>query len=296
MQSSAPVVSAEVHALVSRIPFLADTRELSITPLQGVISLNNTNYRVSADGMDYVLRVASDTAPLLGIRRDEEAESAVAAARAGVAPEVLYFDNDGNMVTPLIQGRHWEPEDFHDEGNVRRLAETLRRLHDVKEVRPRAEGLVSQRVESLVESAGSLGVELPTDMEVHREKMRELDEMCRADTRFSPGLSHNDLWANNFIDDGKQLWFLDWEFSGTGHGLYDLATLSFAGGYSPEEQSFLLRLYGYTAPADLQRLQSMKYLVHLFEGCWSLVQHGLRGSDGFNYLDHSKRMLDALRG
>lgn len=285
-------LSPEVAALVASIPVWAGAREIHVAPLQDVISLNNANYRVSADGAEYVLRVAAPTAALLGVRRNDEHNAARAAARAGVAPEILYFDTDGNMVTPFIRGKHWQPADFFTETNQCRLAETVRRLHEVRDVR--AGVSVFERVERLLESAQTMNVEMPPHLEKHRYRMREWDQLRREDTRFGPGLCHNDLWANNFLDDGENLSLLDWEFAGVGDGLYDLATLCMAGKYSPEQQGQFLHLYGYTEPGDLQTLQTMKEMVRYFEASWGLVQHGLRGSSGFDYLGYSQRTFAAM--
>lgn len=131
----------------------------------------------------------------------------------------------------------------------------------------------------------------------------EIEQQRLHDPRYIPGLAHNDLWANNFLDDGEHLSLLDWEFSGTGDGMIDLATLSLAGNYSEEEQRTLLVAYGLNAPDDFATLQTMKWAVRFFEAGWALVMHGLRGSGSdtsgkqgdYNYLAHASRMFERLR-
>src|ERR1051326_6760355 len=66
---------SEVNDLLARIPVFAGADDICVEPLQDVISLNNTNYRVMANGREYVLRMAAETAQLLGVRRDEEGEA-----------------------------------------------------------------------------------------------------------------------------------------------------------------------------------------------------------------------------
>ena len=42
---------------------------------------------------------------------------------------------------------------------------------------------------------------------------------------------HHDLLPGNFIDDGKRLWLIDWEYGGFGTAMFDLANLSSNGGF-----------------------------------------------------------------
>ena len=290
-------VPQNVRALVSRIPLFEDVSNIEIAPLQDVISLNNANYRVTSDGKAYLVRIGADTARFLGIRRDEEIAAAQAAARAGVAPEILYAEPDGCMVMPFITGRHWKPEEFHEPSNMARIADVLRRLHHVQDAQ--ANTSIYERVERLLASARSLSVELPPNLNAHWETMKRIAQARSEDAVAAPGLTHGDLWANNFLDDGQQLWLLDWEFAGRGDALYDLATLSMAGGYSEAEQQTLLDVYGYNASNGLENLRRMQWVARLFEGGWALVQHGLiaagqRAPADFDYLDYANRMFAAL--
>jgi thiamine kinase-like enzyme len=295
-----PGALPDIEAIARRIPLLADVSDLRLGPLQGVISLNNANYRVDADGKAYVLRIGAETARFLGIRREEELEAACAAAKAGVGPEVFYSDPAGIMLMPLIEGRHWEAEEFHSPANMARIARTLRRLHSVIDVA--AQGSEYRRIERLLDSAVALGLELPSGTETYREKLTDIERQRIGDPRYVPGLAHNDLWANNFLDDGERLWLVDWEFSGTGDGMSDLATISMAGSYSGEEQCALLTEYGLTASEDFETLQTMKWVARFFEAAWALVQHGLRGSgsdtsgkqEDYNYLAYAFRMFERL--
>lgn len=283
------------------IPLLYEADSLKIEPMTGVISLNNTNYRVEADGQLYFLRIGNETARYLGIQWESEIESAIAGARVGVGPEILYDSPSGVMLMPFIAGRSWEPAKFHESQNLQRIAETLRTLHSVTSVN--GSGSQFERIEILLTNASNLGATLPSDLDRHREKLAAIAQTRSRDPRFRPCLAHNDLWANNFLDDGNRLYLVDWEFSGLGDGLIDLATISMAGGLSEEEQSTLLHAYGMVEPDDLNMLQSMKWVVTFFEGTWALVMHALRVNgicpveigNEFDYQRHANAMFERLQ-
>ena len=91
---------------------------------------------------------------------------------------------------------------------------------------------------------------------------------------------HNDLLAANFIDDGKRLWLLDWDYAGYNAALFDLANLSSNNELTPEQEDWLpgnlLSAAGVTDRLR-RRLAAMKCVSLLRE---NLMEYRLR--DPFN--------------
>lgn len=293
-------MNEELRDIVAKVPAFAGRGEVEIAPLSGVQSLNNEIWVVTLPGADerYVLRVASPVAHAhLGVRRDEEGACVRAAAGAGVGPELIYYDDTtGHMVTRWITARpSWVAADFAERRNMSRLAELLRRMHQVPVVGPA--GMAFRRVERLVESVRRLRLEAPAGLDGYLRRLSEIEAMRQADRSMGEGLNHNDLWANNMLDDGERLWLVDWEFSGPGDGYFDLATISMAGGFGAAEDARLLGEYG---AGTYETLQSAKWAVRLFEAAWSLVMHH-QSKDrydatgkSFDFLGHSKAMFAGL--
>ena len=288
------------RSVLARIPLFASSMEANVRPLEDVISLNNSNYRVSTKSGEYLLRIGNDSANWFGIDRKEEIEIATAAAKEGLAPEILFSEASGLIVTPYIEGFHWKPEDCRKPGNLLRIGDTLRFLHSIKTAR--SQNSQFRRIEVLLENSIKLGMTLPEGIEKHKSMLLkiELQRIQRVD--YASGLSHNDFWLNNFLDDGMKLWLLDWEFSGNGDGYVDLATFSLGCSLSEEEQKELLFAYGSCNPFDFEDLQAMKWAVCFFEAAWALVHHGLqlksRVADhnpvAFDYADHAAKMFERI--
>ena len=272
-EPAASALPAEVRDVIARVPQWR-AAEVIAAPLADVIALNNTSYRVNVGGADYVLRVGSDSHRHLGIRRDHERAALLAAADAGIAPPVLYADLDGNLVSHYIAGRHWSPEDFQDQRNQERAVATLRRLHAIEGVA--ADGSLARRIEALLASAAALGLARPEGVNRALEQLWRFTAQREADPRYRVGLCHNDFWHNNFLDDGERLWLVDWEFSGAGDTLFDIATFCLSARYTDEQRAAVLRASGYQEPGDLRLLAEMCSVVFFFEGAWALVQHGPR--------------------
>lgn len=291
-ENAAAAIPVEVRELAERVPMWANAPAPLIVPLKGTISLNNSLYRVTTGGVDYILRYAADAGRYLGIRREEELAAAQAAAEANLAPAIFYAEPGGHTVMPFLVARHWEPADFQEPVNIARIADALRRLHAIQGVN--APCSVYQRIERLLESAGELNLATPPDLERHREKLHRLEAERAANPRPSFGLNHNDLWANNFLDDGEKIYLLDWEFAGNGDGLFDLTTISFQAPYSDAQLRAFLNAYGKTADDAPQALADTRFIVSFFEAGWALVLHNLRGSAGFDYQKHAHLMFERL--
>src|SRR5207244_8402657 len=104
-------------------------RESTITALGG--GLTNRNYRVDAAGATYVLRIAGTGTEHLGIDRERELACALAAAEAGVGPEVVAsLPEQRAVVSAFVHGRLVQAEDIHRPEVLRRVAQTLRRYHE----------------------------------------------------------------------------------------------------------------------------------------------------------------------
>ncbi len=115
---------------LANIPGFApeDIESARFTRLKG---LTNTVFKVELLGLTLCLRLPGAGTSAIIDRRAEEL-NARAAASVGVAPDVLYFDADGIMLTPFIDdAATLSPAGFRARaGAVERAGQELRCLHD----------------------------------------------------------------------------------------------------------------------------------------------------------------------
>src|SRR5215210_4422842 len=115
---------------MQRVPELAGP-DLTLTALSGGIT--NRNFLVTVAGRRdrYVIRLAGNDTHLLGISREVEHAATVAAAGVGVGPEVTAFIRpEGYLVTRFIEGSPVSDEAVHQPATLKRVGESLRRIHD----------------------------------------------------------------------------------------------------------------------------------------------------------------------
>jgi len=275
------VLHGELHdelvGALHRLPELAGL-DLTLTALSGGIT--NRNFRVDASGTDerWVIRLAGNDTHLLGISREVEHAATVAAAGVGVGPEVTAFIRpEGYLVTRFIVGEPVSAEAVHRPETLRRIADSLRRIHDG----PAIPGLfVPLRiVEAYRALAIARGVPIPPEYDRAADAARRIERALLADP-LEPRPCHNDLLNANFIDDGHRIRIIDWEYAGMGDPFFDLGNFSINHELEPAEDELFLEAYdGSVEPRRLARLTLMRVVSDFREAMWGVLQQGVSTLD-----------------
>ena len=103
---------------------------------------------------------------------------------------------------------------------------------------------------------------------------------------------HNDLLPANFIDDGKRLWLIDWDYAGFNSPLFDLGNLCSNNEVAPEDEDWLLEAY-FERPLDAdlrRRYRAMKCASLLRETLWSMVSE-IHSTLDFDYAAYTRDYL-----
>ena len=285
-------MSVSLEEALARLPAWVRTHDLQVQPLFG--GMTNRNYRLEVGGETFVLRISGANTALLGLDRAREYTATVAAARIGVAPEVVHFDQAaGLLLTRFITGRTWSPTELRQPANIRRVAETLQRVHHL----PPIDATFSPwaAVTHMYAAVQRLSVPLPRNFAWLLAQIRDL-EAVSSHAASVPCLCHNDVWTGNMLDDGT-LRLIDWEFAGMGDVHFDLATLMMHHNFSVTHERLLLASYfGTLTSAHTEQVERMKRVMLLFDGLWALIQLGSagQGHDFQTYADKSFTRLAQL--
>jgi thiamine kinase-like enzyme len=267
-----PLYDDLVQAL-QRVPEIAG-RDLTLTSLSGGIT--NRNFRVDAAGTNqrWVIRLAGNDTHLLGISREVEHAATVAAAGVGVGPEVTAFIRpEGYLVTRFIVGAPVSDDAVHRPETLRRVADSLRRIHDG----PAIPGLfVPLRIaEAYRALALARGVQIPPEYDLAAAIGRRI-EMALLANPIELRPCHNDLLNANFIDDGARIRIIDWEYAGMGDPFFDLGNFSINHELTPDEDEILLTAYDGAVRRDrLARLTLMRVVSDFREAMWGVLQQGV---------------------
>ena len=243
----------------------------SVVPLGGGIT--NRNFKVTAGGDAFVLRIGGNDTNLLGIDRDVEHTASLAAASLGIGPEVVAFlEPEGFLVTRFVEGEVGRV-------SIDEAAVALRRLHVGEPIAGRFDSF--RVVEAYAEIAGRGGSEWA------HEIARQI-EARRAGAPLVP--CHNDLLAANFIHDGDRVWIVDWEYAGMGDPAFDLANYAVNNGLDEDGDRALLNAYG---GADEDAHVLMRFMSDFREAMWGVVQQTLSQLD-FDFVAYAEEHFSRM--
>ncbi len=236
--------------------------------------LTNRNYRVDCERGSFVLRLAGEGTSDY-IDRKAEFYNATIASNAGVNAEIVHFNVDtGTMICRYIdRARTMDIEAFRDLDALRRVGKAFRQLHDCgHEFQGRFE--LFEQIDQYLTVLRDLNAELPegfSDVQKDAEQVREA--LSRHTLPVRP--CHCDPMVENCIDNGKQVFIIDFEYAGNNDPMWDLGDISVEGDFTDEQDRIFLETYfGHSPDAfDVGRMVMYKAMCDLFWTLWGVVQH-----------------------
>lgn len=257
-----------IDEVVTRIPDWK-YKEVSIQPLSG--GLTNTNFKVEVDGAPYFVRVPGESTDLLAIDRNNEYHNAKAAGEAGVSPRVLYRLPEYNvMVLEFLTGKTMSKDSLNADGMPTRMAHAIKRLHAA----PRF--LLDFNMFRLTEYYLSLcserGIKIPDGYTERMEAVKRIEQAMNAKP-LATVPCNNDLLAENYIDDGKQLWLIDYEYSGNNDPTFELGNTCQEMEFNEEQIQEVCAAYFGEARADIiARMKLNMIMSDVGWGLWAAIQ------------------------
>ena len=228
-----------IHQIIERVR-LWKGREPTVSPLSG--GLTNDNFLVEVDGTRYVVRIPGLATELLAVDRGNERHNAEAAATTGVSPHVLeYLPDLSVMVLEFIDGQTMSGERLRSPEMAARMATSLQRLHGGP--RFRQDFNMFRLVEYYLRIVDEQAMRIPAGFTDYMPAVHQV-ERAVAVNALPTVPCHNDLLAENYIDDGRQLWIIDFEYSGNNDPCFELGDTPACGFESRSYKSQLVCFTG----------------------------------------------------
>jgi thiamine kinase-like enzyme len=257
-------------------------------PLTGGIT--NRNFVVEDAGRRFVVRIGGDI-PHHGIVRSTELAASRAACAAGVSPAVVHAE-PGALVLDFVEGRTFGPQDVRDPANLTRLVDLVRRAHRDIPRHLRGPGPIFWVFHVVRDYGHELAAHHSRYVPTLPDLLGRAERLGAAVGPIDIVFGHNDLLAANFIDDGRRLWLVDWDYAGFNSPLFDLGGLASNSEMSPEMAEQMLAVY-FDRPVDdglRRRAAAMTAASLLREAMWSMVSE-IHSSIDFDYAAYTAENL-----
>jgi thiamine kinase-like enzyme len=244
-------------------------RDVTASELSG--GLTNTNYLVEAGEDRYVVRIPGASSELLAVDRANERFNAAAAATTGVSPRIVEVLEDLDvMVIAFVNGTTMSPEALRASAQAARIAASLRRLHAGPRFRQDFD--MFRLMEFYLDVCAEHDVRVPDGFGDHRRDVARIERALSA--RPLPTVPcHNDLLAENYIDDGSQLWIVDFEYSGNNDPTFELGDTAQECAFDADQRAALCEAYfGEATSALLARMELQAVMADVGWTLWAAIQ------------------------
>lgn len=251
--------------LLNQVPRLQVRNKVS--ELSG--GLTNRNLKIQTPTGDYVARISSNKSALLSIDRKAEYENSKIAAQIGIgAPVYDFLPEFGLLVIGFLPGKTFDASDVAS--NLNRIAAAVKKLHSAPAFVSDFDMFVIQQ--KYLKIVTEQGFRLPDN---YLAFSSHLSQMKHALDVLDEGkvACNNDLLAANFIDDGNQIWLIDYEYSGNNDACFELGNI-----YSESSLTYehLIELvdayYGKHRPEKVARAWLFALLARYGWTLWASIQ------------------------
>jgi thiamine kinase-like enzyme len=257
-----------IEEVVTKIPDWKD-KSISITPLSG--GLTNSNFKVDVNGTPYFVRVPGASTDLLAINRENEHHNSIAANEAGVGPKVLYYLPEYCvMILEFLNGKTMSKDALNQPGMQERMAQAIRKLH----AGPRflTDFNMFRLTEYYLQICNEHEITIP---EGYMERMATVATIEQAMSVRSLGTvpCNNDLLAENYLDDGKQLWLIDYEYSGNNDPTFELGNTCQEMQFNDSQiEAVCAAYFGVSTTDKIARMKLNMIMSDVGWGLWAAIQ------------------------
>ena len=264
-----------IEQVIAAIPAWVG-REVDAEPIAA--GLTNANWKVTVDGTPHFVRIPGAATDMLAVDRANERYNTRAAAEAGVGPRVLHELPDWDVfVLAWVEARTMSIEALGAPGIPTRVAASLRQLHAGPRFRDDFD--MFRTTERYLRVVDERTIPIPAGYRGRLDRLPRIEAALHVHP-LPTVPCHNDLLAENYLDDGERLWIVDYEYSGNNDPTFELGNTCQEQGWDEARIRELCAAYfGEATAALLARMRLQMIMSDVGWTLWAAIQAAISTID-----------------
>ena len=266
-----------------------------IENIEALGGMTNRNYLIEINGQKYVLRKPGEGTEKI-IDRKNEKLNANSISKLKLDSKLIFFDDTSGIKISeyIVNAQTLNPIIAKD--NLKDIAHILKKLH-TSNLKFNNKFDVFREIENYEKlSIESNGIFYKNYKEVKKEVMKLKNKLEELNIELKP--CHNDTVPENFIKSKKNIYLIDWEYSGMNDPLWDLAAHIIECGFEVEEEERFLNYY-FESKIDreiLLRIEIHKICQDFLWSIWTVLKEAKGVSFGEYGIKRFKNAEQRLKG
>ncbi|NJN79164.1 MAG: phosphotransferase family protein [Anaerolineales bacterium] len=237
-------------------------------------------YELQSRGRRHAIfvRVPGASTELLAIDRNNEYHNSKAAGEAGVAPKILYHLPEYNvMVIEFLNGITMSKESLNEKGMPTRMAQAIKKLN--QSPRFLLDFNMFRLTEYYLSLCNDRAIKTPDGYNERMDTVKRIEQAMNVKP-LATVPCNNDLLAENYIDDGKQLWLIDYEYSGNNDPTFELGNTCQEMQFNDEQiAEVCIAYFGEAKPNMIARMKLNMIMSDVGWGLWAAIQASISTID-----------------
>lgn len=268
----------------------------SISPLSGGVT--NTTYElVARSGKKYAVRIPGKGTNEY-INRPDEMNNISKVNPLGIMPKVSCADpQTGILIMDFVEdSQACSMEDFYNVRALQRICHLLSTVH-TSGIKFGNEFDIPVTQDMYRKHLKEIGGKIPESLQREEKRMDEWMQYLFREYPKKLVPCHIDPKLNNFLKKGRQLYLIDWEYSGMADLYFELANFTLTNNLTPEEEKIFIDAYCKASGIEFIR---EKYLLYKFATdylwiYWHLIKCQQNSMVEYNEMSWNKRLKRAQK-
>ena len=258
----------DIHDVIQMVDAWKD-KEYAIEELTKGIT--NKNFKVTIEGKSYVVRIPGKGSDVF-IDREVEYHNTLAASDVGVGALIYeYFKPDYIAIAEFIDGEVMSVPSFKDKERIVKAIMAIKRVN--MRGKFTSKFIMFDKFDEYFELIRKHNIKVPENF---GEALVFVNRVRGKFLKTMPELAacHNDLLAENFIDQGDRMRIIDWELSGINDTCFELGDFSVEQELGEDEDVLMIETYfGNFDEKKCARMKLYKSMADILWVLWADIQN-----------------------